>query len=91
MNEILTNLHRCRKIIGVDRVESRLKTAKELGATDVIDGSKLGDKTLVEVSGHCYLLLPCADRCVHRSSRPSERSQMVLAQRLRLRPLVSQR
>ncbi|KAF2216159.1 hypothetical protein CERZMDRAFT_119815 [Cercospora zeae-maydis SCOH1-5] len=31
----------CRQIIGVDRVESRLKLAKELGATHVIDGSKL--------------------------------------------------
>lgn len=31
----------CRTIIGVDKVESRLKLAKELGATHVIDGSKL--------------------------------------------------
>lgn len=38
----------CRKIIGLDRVESRLKLARELGATDVIDGSKLGDKSLVD-------------------------------------------
>lgn len=38
----------CRKIIGLDRVESRLQLAKELGATDVIDGSKLGDKSLVD-------------------------------------------
>lgn len=36
----------CRMIIGIDKVESRLKLAKELGATHVIDGSKLGDKTL---------------------------------------------
>lgn len=38
----------CRQIIGLDRVESRLKLARELGATDVIDGSKLGDKSLVD-------------------------------------------
>ncbi|KAK5119074.1 hypothetical protein LTR62_000285 [Meristemomyces frigidus] len=38
----------CRMIIGVDRVESRLNMAKELGATHTIDGSKLGDKTLVD-------------------------------------------
>ncbi|KAK0960251.1 hypothetical protein LTS01_020980 [Friedmanniomyces endolithicus] len=38
----------CRTIIGVDRIESRLKLASELGATHTIDGSKLGDKTLVE-------------------------------------------
>ncbi|KAK5731275.1 hypothetical protein LTR15_001214 [Elasticomyces elasticus] len=38
----------CRTIIGVDRIESRLNFATELGATHVIDGSKLGDKTLVE-------------------------------------------
>lgn len=40
----------CRMIIGVDRVESRLKLAKELGATHVIDGSKLDEgKTLGDV------------------------------------------
>jgi Zn-dependent alcohol dehydrogenase len=38
----------CRTIIGVDKVESRLALAKELGATDVIDGSKLGTESLVE-------------------------------------------
>ncbi|KAK3109618.1 hypothetical protein LTR53_016939 [Teratosphaeriaceae sp. CCFEE 6253] len=38
----------CRIIIGIDRIASRLAFAKELGATHVIDGSKLGDKTLVE-------------------------------------------
>ena len=38
----------CRQIIGVDRVESRLKLAQDLGATHVIDGSKLGDKSLVD-------------------------------------------
>ncbi|KAK0890136.1 hypothetical protein LTR02_014916 [Friedmanniomyces endolithicus] len=38
----------CRTIIGVDRIEFRLKLASELGATHTIDGSKLGDKTLVE-------------------------------------------
>lgn len=38
----------CHQIIGVDRMESRLKLAKELGCTDVIDGSKLGDKTLAD-------------------------------------------
>ncbi|KAK1068480.1 hypothetical protein LTR74_005559 [Friedmanniomyces endolithicus] len=38
----------CRTIIGVDRIESRLKLATQLGATHTIDGSKLGDKTLVE-------------------------------------------
>ncbi|KAK3047971.1 hypothetical protein LTR09_010646 [Extremus antarcticus] len=31
----------CRTIIGIDRIESRLKLAQELGATHVIDGSKL--------------------------------------------------
>ena len=31
----------CKTIIGVDKVESRLKLAKEFGATHVIDGSKL--------------------------------------------------
>ncbi|KAI6854633.1 NAD(P)-binding protein [Hortaea werneckii] len=38
----------CRRIVGLDRIESRLKLAKDLGCTDVIDGSKLGDKSLVE-------------------------------------------
>jgi Zn-dependent alcohol dehydrogenase len=47
-DRLLVDTDRCRKIIGVDRVESRLKLAKELGATDIIDGSKLGDKSLVE-------------------------------------------
>ncbi|KAK4546329.1 hypothetical protein LTR36_002006 [Oleoguttula mirabilis] len=36
----------CQTIIGLDRIESRLKLATELGATHVIDGSKLGDKSL---------------------------------------------
>ncbi|KAK0288258.1 hypothetical protein LTR35_003732 [Friedmanniomyces endolithicus] len=44
----LTRSPSCRTIIGVDRIESRLKLASELGATHTIDGSKLGDKTLVE-------------------------------------------
>lgn len=40
----------CRIIIAVDRVESRLNLAKELGATHVIDGSKLEQgKTLEDV------------------------------------------
>ena len=39
-----------KKIIGIDKVESRLQLAKELGATDVIDGSNLpSGKSLVEV------------------------------------------
>ena len=39
-----------RKIIGLDRVESRMELAKELGATDVINGSNLPDgKSLDEV------------------------------------------
>lgn len=38
----------CHKIIGVDRVESRLKLAQELGVTHAIDGSKLGDKSIVD-------------------------------------------
>lgn len=38
-----------RRIIGVDRLASRLKLAKEMGATHVIDSSKLPNgKTLVE-------------------------------------------
>lgn len=36
----------CEYIIGVDRIESRLDLAKELGATHIVDGSKLGDKSL---------------------------------------------
>ncbi|WPH02230.1 Hypothetical protein R9X50_00508600 [Acrodontium crateriforme] len=36
----------CKTIIGVDRVASRLTLAQELGATHIIDGSKLGDKSL---------------------------------------------
>ncbi|EME47923.1 hypothetical protein DOTSEDRAFT_69751 [Dothistroma septosporum NZE10] len=40
----------CRQIIGIDKVESRMKLAKELGATHVIDGSKLDEgKTLGDV------------------------------------------
>ena len=40
----------CKTIIGVDRVESRLKLAKELGATHVVDGSKLPEgKSLGDV------------------------------------------
>ena len=31
----------CRKIIGLDKVQSRLDLAKELGATDIVDGSKI--------------------------------------------------
>lgn len=39
----------CRIIIGIDRVESRMLSAKELGATHVIDTSKLGaGKTVVQ-------------------------------------------
>ena len=41
-------IQNCRTIIGLDRVASRLELAKELGATHVIDGSKLGDKSLVD-------------------------------------------
>ncbi|KAK5136942.1 hypothetical protein LTR08_001449 [Meristemomyces frigidus] len=36
----------CRTIIGIDRVGSRLELATELGCTHVIDGSKLGDRSL---------------------------------------------
>lgn len=40
----------CRMIIGIDKVRSRLDLAKELGATHVIDGSKLDEgKTLGDV------------------------------------------
>jgi len=40
----------CRMIIGIDKVQSRLDLAKELGATHVIDGSKLDEgKTLIDV------------------------------------------
>lgn len=40
----------CRMIIGIDKVPSRLQLAKELGATHVIDGSKLDEgKTLGDV------------------------------------------
>ncbi|KAK5167572.1 uncharacterized protein LTR77_007271 [Saxophila tyrrhenica] len=40
----------CRTIIGIDRIESRLELAKELGATHVIDGSKLPEgKSLGDV------------------------------------------
>lgn len=42
------NIIGCSKIIGVDRVASRLELARELGATDVIDTSKLGDKSLAD-------------------------------------------
>lgn len=38
----------CRMIIGLDRVESRLALAKELGATHTINGGTLGDKSLVD-------------------------------------------
>ena len=38
----------CRKIIGVDKVSKRLDLAKELGATDVINGAELGGSSLVE-------------------------------------------
>jgi Zn-dependent alcohol dehydrogenase len=39
----------CRTIVGVDRVDSRMETAKSLGATHVIDTSKLSDgKTVIE-------------------------------------------
>ncbi|KAF2718927.1 NAD(P)-binding protein [Polychaeton citri CBS 116435] len=36
----------CRKIIGIDKVASRLELATELGCTHTVDGSKLGDKSL---------------------------------------------
>jgi len=40
----------CRTIIGIDRVQKRLDLAKELGATHVIDGSKLDEgKTLSDM------------------------------------------
>ncbi|KAL1297704.1 hypothetical protein AAFC00_006252 [Neodothiora populina] len=40
----------CRKIIGIDMVESRLQAAKEFGATDVVDTSKLpAGKTIIDV------------------------------------------
>jgi Zn-dependent alcohol dehydrogenase len=40
----------CRIIIGIDRVQSRLDLAKEMGATHVIDGSKLPEgKSLGDV------------------------------------------
>lgn len=40
----------CRMIIGIDRVSQRLELAKELGATHVVDSSKLPEgKTLVDV------------------------------------------
>ncbi|GAB7365452.1 hypothetical protein MBLNU230_g6525t1 [Neophaeotheca triangularis] len=40
----------CKKIIGIDRVASRLKMAQELGCTDVLDGSNLPDgKDLITV------------------------------------------
>jgi len=38
----------CRQIIGLDRIASRLEFARKMGATHVIDGSKLGDKSLVD-------------------------------------------
>lgn len=38
----------CKMIIGLDRVESRLSLAKELGATHVINGGELGDKSIVD-------------------------------------------
>lgn len=36
----------CKTIIGIDRIESRMALAKEMGATHAIDTSKLGDKSL---------------------------------------------
>ncbi|CAD0090916.1 unnamed protein product, partial [Aureobasidium vineae] len=39
----------CRTIIGIDRVDYRMETAKSLGATHVVDTSKLQDgKTVIE-------------------------------------------
>lgn len=38
----------CRTVIGIDRVESRLSLAKELGATAVINSNTLGNKTLLQ-------------------------------------------
>jgi len=38
----------CRAIIGIDRVQSRLDLAKDLGATSVIHSAELGGKTLSE-------------------------------------------
>lgn len=44
------NIQGCRMIIGVDRVESRLQSAREFGATHVVDTSKLpAGKTVTEV------------------------------------------
>lgn len=43
-----------KQLVGVDLVESRLATAKELGATDVINSAELGDKLvarLLEITG----------------------------------------
>lgn len=40
----------CRTIIGIDRVESRLQTAREFGATHVVDTSKIPEgKTVVDM------------------------------------------
>lgn len=40
---------RCRKIIGLDKIPSRLALARDLGATDVIDGGALAEgKSLVD-------------------------------------------
>lgn len=39
----------CRRIIGIDRVQSRFETAKELGVTDIIDTGNLNGRTLQEV------------------------------------------
>lgn len=39
----------CRMIVGIDRVPSRLKLAKELGCTHVIDTSKLEGRSVIDV------------------------------------------
>lgn len=38
----------CNTVIGVDKIESRLELAKELGATQIVNGGLLGDKSLVD-------------------------------------------
>jgi Zn-dependent alcohol dehydrogenase len=43
------NISGCKIIVGVDRVSSRMETAKSLGATHVVDSSRLPDgKTVIE-------------------------------------------
>ena len=42
------NVLGCRKIIGIDKVQKRLDLARELGATNVINGTDLGGSSLVE-------------------------------------------